>query len=270
MTVESANARRPTQRRPRRQLHRGRKPYTIVGVSTPILKEQMDEPASLRDREKQVHRSLLGNQIADALRRDILLGRVKAGTRLSQQQLCATYGTSRMPVRDGLRVLANEGLLVNDSGRHAIVAPLSRADMLDSYLIEGTLAGIAAERASANATDEDLESLYEQHRQMAAAAGRADYAESARLNWGLHRTINRLAKSRKLLSAIKAVSLDLPRDFLIELPEWGQKSILEHEAILTSMTNRWHSQAGSLMTEHIVDSGRGLISYLESQGLELD
>ena len=52
-----------------------------------------------------VDRAFLGRQIAQSLRRDILLGVLSSGTKLSQQQLCERFGTSRMPVRDGLRLL---------------------------------------------------------------------------------------------------------------------------------------------------------------------
>jgi DNA-binding GntR family transcriptional regulator len=217
-----------------------------------------------------VQRSLLGRQIADQLRRDILLGVIKPGTRLSQQPLCERFGTSRMPIRDALQALTHEGLLVTDPGQHTIVAPLSRADLLDSYVIEGMLAGLAASRASANATKEDLASLGSLHQGMLAAAKASSSSTMAELNWTFHRNINRLAHSRKLLTALKIVSVDLPRDFLIEMPERAAHSNTEHEAIITAMRSRQHKRVGTLMNEHIVNSGEGLLDYLASQGLDLE
>jgi DNA-binding GntR family transcriptional regulator len=218
---------------------------------------------------RQVQRSLLGTQISDALRRDILLGTIKPGTRLSQEQLCERFGTSRMPVRDGLRILAHEGLLITDSAQHNIVAPLSRADLLDAFWIEGTLAGMAASRASSHASAEDLDNLTGFHHDMLEAVSVKDFTRTAKLNWSLHRAINRLSGSAKLLNAIKSLSLDLPRNYLIEIPEWGAKSNTEHGAIIAAMRTKRHAAVGSLMTDHIMDSGRGLIELLESRGLEL-
>jgi DNA-binding GntR family transcriptional regulator len=217
-----------------------------------------------------VQRSLLGNQISERLRRDILFGVIKPGTRLSQRQLCEQFGTSRMPVRDALRTLMHEGLLFIDPGQHTVVAPLSRSDLLDAYVIEGTLAGLAAQRASQNASADDLDRLAGFHKRMLDAEASGDHAAMAELNWTLHRDINRIARSRKLLVALKVVSLELPRDFLMKLPERVKRSNDDHEAILQAMRKRRHVQAGHLMTEHIVDSGRGLIDYLESEGLEFD
>ena len=230
----------------------------------------MDQVSSLAAGGRPVQRALLGNQIADALRREILLGVLKPGTRMAQQQLCERFGTSRMPVRDGLRVLAHEGLLITDAGQHTIVAPLSRGDLQDSFLIEGMLAGVAAERASKAASEDDLDRLDGLHHRMLEASDGRDQTLVADLNWDLHRTINRLSGSRKLIGALRVVSLDLPRNYLVQMPEWNERSNAEHAVVLEAMRRRQHETVNTLMVDHIVDSGKGLIAYLESQGLELD
>jgi DNA-binding GntR family transcriptional regulator len=217
-----------------------------------------------------IERKLLSNQIADALRRDILFGILKPGTKVSQQQLCELYGTSRMPVRDALRLLLHEGLMMLDDGRHILVAPLSRADLLDAFKIEGVLTGLAAELASERATEEELDQLDELHVSMLAAAGAEDLPRMADLNWRLHRRINRMADSRKLLISIKKVSIDLPRDYLEHVPHWSGQSNKEHGEILAAMRAKQHSEARVLMQAHVENSGRGLVEFLESQGLKLD
>src|ERR1700740_1845683 len=60
-------------------------------------------------------RPFLGKQIAEALRREIVLGIIPSGTKLSQRQLCEKFGTSRMPGRDGLKLLSHEGLVTTDA-----------------------------------------------------------------------------------------------------------------------------------------------------------
>jgi DNA-binding GntR family transcriptional regulator len=213
--------------------------------------------------------TFLGKQIAESLRRDILLGIIPSGTKLSQQQLCEQYGTSRMPVRDGLKLLSHDGLVTTDDTQHSIVAPLSRADLLDAYLIEGTLTGLAAERASRKATDDDIIELKELHESMVESAAAGDHQRMAELNWMFHRRINRLSGSPKLLSAIKATSLDLPRDFLAEMPEWGPHSNVEHAKILKAMSNRRHAEVGRLMKEHIINAGDELVTSLLARGTQL-
>ena len=230
----------------------------------------MPVPTSGQTVSRPVQRSLLSEQIANDLRRDILTGTLTPGSRIAQQALCEQFGVSRMPVRDALRVLTHEGLLVTDSAQHSVVAPLSRSDLQDSFLIEGTLTGIAASRASKNAQPDDLSVLEELHHNMVQAAGEGNQDRMTELNWSFHRFINRLAKSRKLISAIRFASLDLPRTYLMELPEWNSRSNEQHEAILQAMRKRQHARVGALMVEHVVESGSGLIGLLEARGLALD
>ena len=54
------------------------------------------------------------------------------------------------------------------------------------------------------------------------------------------------------------------------MPEHGDKSIREHEAILEAMRERRHAAVRKLMSDHIVESGDGLIKFLEEQGLDLE
>jgi DNA-binding GntR family transcriptional regulator len=104
---------------------------------------------------------------------------------------------------------------------------------------------------------------------MIRAAKGSDHAVNANLNWQFHRNINRLSGSRKLITALRSVALDLPRDYLTHIPGWIAKSNREHGAFLAAMRGRRHDEAARLMTDHVTDSGHGLIKYLESAGLEL-
>jgi DNA-binding GntR family transcriptional regulator len=214
--------------------------------------------------------TFLGKQIAEALRREIVLGILPSGTKLSQAKLCEKFGTSRMPVRDGLKLLSHDGLVTTDGTQHSIVAPLRRADLLDAYLIEGTLTGLAAERASRRSTDDDIAELQELHESMVESGAASDHQQMAELNWTFHRRINRLSGSPKLLSAIKATSLDLPRDFLAEMPEWGPHSNVEHAKILKAMRNRRHADVGRLMAEHIIKAGNELVTSLLARGAQFE
>jgi DNA-binding GntR family transcriptional regulator len=214
--------------------------------------------------------SPLGSQIANALRRDVLLGRLVPGTKVSQQELCERFGTSRMPVRDALRSLVHEGLMFVDSTRHIIVAPLSRDDMIDAFAIEGELTGMAAERASRRATAEDLETLDGLDARMREAARDERPDLMVDLNWQFHRKLNHMAGSRKLLVAIRKVSVDLPRDFLAQLPERNAKSNEQHKGIIGAIRDRRHELAGELMKDHVVDSGYGLVNHLVAFGVQFD
>lgn len=217
-----------------------------------------------------LQRDPLGNQIADTLRREILLGVLSPGTQVSQQQLCERFGTSRMPVRDALRELVQEGLMTLDSARHIVVAPLSKQDLLDAFTIEGVLTGMATERASQRASATDLDSLERLHEAMLEAAQGNHQNAMVELNWSFHSKINHMSGSRKLILALRKVSVDLPRDFLEQVPEWNVTSNADHARILAAMRAGKHKAAGKCMTEHVTVSGRGLVEHLTAHGVQFD
>jgi DNA-binding GntR family transcriptional regulator len=54
------------------------------------------------------------------------------------------------------------------------------------------------------------------------------------------------------------------------VPQWIELTNREHAQILDAMRKRRHQKAASLMQEHVVNSGEGLVGFLESQGVQLE
>lgn len=221
-------------------------------------------PANGRDR---LHRQSLGNQIASQLRQEILLGRLAPGTPVSQQALCETYGTSRMPVRDALVRLTNEGLIETTPGGQSVIAHLTKQDIIDAFDVEALVHGRAARRAATNATQDELTQLETLHHAMTRANRSHDLAELGELNWRFHKQINLMARSAKLLAVVRSVSLDIPQGYLSELPGWADKSNHEHAGILEAMRAGDGERSEALVHQHVRDAGANLAAYLEDKGL---
>jgi len=214
----------------------------------------------------RISRRSLGSQIADQLRQEILLGRIPPGTSVSQERLCELYGTSRMPVRDALVALTNEGLVVSTPGGHSVVAQMTRADVEDAFDIGAVVHGRAARRATERAGDEELARLRGLCDEMAAAEAADDVDLLGELNWRFHKEINRLAGSAKLLAMVRSVSMDIPRSYLSELPGWATHVKDEHEAIVEALIARNGDDAERLMQHHLRQAGNHLADYLERRG----
>lgn len=213
-----------------------------------------------------VRRKSLGNQIADHLREEILLGRIAPGTTVSQQSLCDVYGTSRMPVRDALMKLSNEGL-INSSGSISVVAQLTSENVMDSFDIEAMLHGRAGARAAARAADEEIEDLAKLDAEMMEAQSREDIEALGDLNWQFHRTINLMARSPKLINALRIVTLHVPRGYLTELPDWTTRANAEHAQIIEAFRSRDSVLVEELLHAHIAAAGVNLTRYLKGLGL---
>jgi DNA-binding GntR family transcriptional regulator len=76
-----------------------------------------------------------GEYIVELLRNDILTGRLAAGEGLPLEQLARRFGTSVIPIREALRVLESERLVVLRPHRTARVAELSVAELKDLYRV---------------------------------------------------------------------------------------------------------------------------------------
>src|SRR5215469_4859529 len=137
----------------------------------------------------------LGNQIADVIRREILYGRLPSGTHVGQQLLCERFNTSRMPVRDALRILTTQGFLTDDGHGHSLVAPLARSDLRDIYLIEGMLHGLALRRVAERHDDGEINELAGYHDEMVRVTAAGDNARMSRITGQFHRRINELSRS---------------------------------------------------------------------------
>lgn len=220
------------------------------------------------DHRVKVSRLSLGQQIADAVRRDIIFGRLEAGTKLTQEGLCEIYGTSRIPVRDALRQLQFEGFLSADGGRHASVVRITRRDIQDTFWLEAMLHGLATRRVAETATADQMGELRVLHQDMVDHSSDPDYASD--VNWHFHRRINQLAGSRRISAALKSVASALPRDFLTEIPGWADRANHEHAGILEAMKDRDADAAEKLMQEHIELAGDGFLHYLEANGVDLE
>lgn len=214
-----------------------------------------------------LNRQSLGSQIARHLREEIVLGRLPAGTPVSQQWLCERYGTSRMPVRDALVKLTAEGLIVTTRGGHSAVAELTPDDILDVFEIEAIVNGRAARRAAGRAQDEDVAGLRELHEAMVEAERNGDLEALTELNWNFHKRINTLAGSAKLIAMLRTLSLNIPQTYLLELPDWASKTNRDHAGIVAALADRDGDAAEALVAEHVRQAGGNLAAYLARKSM---
>ena len=84
-------------------------------------------------------RRLLAEDVADRIREEILAGRVGQGERLVEAVIAEELGVSRGPVREALKLLRGEGLVIEEPHRGAFVARLSAADVRDIFDLRAAL-----------------------------------------------------------------------------------------------------------------------------------
>jgi DNA-binding GntR family transcriptional regulator len=94
-----------------------------------------------------VKRQSATDQVLQEIRAAILAGRMKPNEQLPEAALAQTFGTGRSAIREALRQLVQEGLVVSEHNRGAHVRPISREDVLDVYLAREAIEVAAVQRA---------------------------------------------------------------------------------------------------------------------------
>ena len=98
----------------------------------------------------------LPEQIAAQLRRDILSGKFPPGSPMKERDNAAEMGVSRTPMREAIRILAKEGLVVLRPARSPIVAQLTLKQISDNIEVLTALELLAADLACQNGSDSQV------------------------------------------------------------------------------------------------------------------
>ncbi|MFB4165088.1 GntR family transcriptional regulator [Alteribacillus sp. JSM 102045] len=99
------------------------------------------------------------DEVADSLRRAILLGEFKRGDRIVQEEWAKKLGVSRMPIREALIRLELEGIVKNVPRKGAVVCPITPEDIEEIYTLRVVNESLAMEKALPFITDRDLEEI---------------------------------------------------------------------------------------------------------------
>ena len=198
------------------------------------------------------------------LRTAIVENRYAPGDRLVEQTIASELGLSRTPVREALRMLEAEGLVVSEPNRGAIVRPLSSTEVDDLYGLRIRLESYAVEVATQRATEAELGALVDAADAFGAVRQAADGIEGVRLlhdaNRRFHDGILAAARHRRL-TAMLARTVDIPlvfQAFRSFGPAEIERSDVFHHLIVEAMCRRDAERASALMAEHIAQ-GRDVV-----------
>ena len=102
----------------------------------------------------------LRDVVFNTLRQAILKGELKPGERLMEIALAERLGVSRTPIREAMRKLEQEGLVVMIPRRGAQVANITEKDLNDVLEVRIALENVAIEKACARMTEEEMRRLW--------------------------------------------------------------------------------------------------------------
>src|SRR5215472_16989961 len=98
-------------------------------------------------------------QVEQRLRQAILSGHFRPGGRLIERELCTLLGVSRTSLREALRQLEGDGLIVNIPHKGLVVATMTREEADEIFQVRAVVEGLAGRLFAERATDEQRAAL---------------------------------------------------------------------------------------------------------------
>lgn len=221
---------------------------------------------------RKVQNQSLTSVIYDQLEQMILTGRIKPGERINESQLSSMLQVSRAPIREACRQLEKHGMVQSIARKGTFVAKIEISEVIELYDIRASLDALATEKATVQATPEDLVQLRDMMARMQAALLADDAQKYFKANIIFHRRIVELSRNKNLHSLIEGIYRKASLYRKTNLSFTGRLSISfsQHEDILRAMEAGIPEEASRLMKHHVIDARDALLRSLESSDLPAD
>jgi DNA-binding GntR family transcriptional regulator len=221
-----------------------------------------DAPASLLDLRRS---NTLSSLVAKAINRLIVTGEFPQGARLNEAELAARFGVSRGPVREALRSIERDGLVVAIANRGVFVRSIDNQAASEIYDLRAALFSMAGWLLAPRITDAELKDLTAMVERMDIAQQAKDMNAYYPINLDFHATLLRLTGNARLADMYFGLiqELHLFRQRSLETPGGMTRSNEEHRAILEALRLRDPEMAASRMRVHVLVSRARMMEQAE-------
>jgi len=221
--------------------------------------------------------------VVEGLLDEIIAGRLAAGEPLPPEgELAAEFGVSRLTMREGVRLLQAQGVIVPVPGSRHRIAPTAEWTGLEAVVRHARSAGArersslellemremietgAAELAAARRTDADLDELDELVRRTADAHAAGDVAAFVAADLAFHDVVIRAADNRILVATMRPLTtvLQETRSETSAVAEIREHAVAEHAAVLDALRTGSPEAAREAMAHHMRQTREDLVRYV--------
>jgi GntR family transcriptional regulator, rspAB operon transcriptional repressor len=207
----------------------------------------------------------LAGEIATQLRRDILRGKLPPDSPVKERDNAAELGVSRTPMREAIRILAQEGLLILRPSRSPIVARPTLKELSDQIAVMLVLEKLSAELACVNATDADFAELRAINQRISEVYDQADPLDLFEIDMAFHMAIAKASQNQSLQETHGAFLARLWRArFLAASQRRNRARVVGHHTdILDALEARDVTRVRTAIDQHLgqlVDDIRPIIA----------
>ncbi len=209
-------------------------------------------------------------RIKRAIVRDLFARNLSPGAHLTIDMLTSRYGVSHMPVREALRQLEGEGVLVSSAHKGFRVAAISDRYIRNVYDIRIGVESLLARRAVENGTDAQFARLEQIHADFLRDLDAPDRLKATMTNVLFHTTLYETADNPEAIQALEGRTL-VVRTFGSTLSGYRDQDRplvrAEHQVIIDAIMRRDAAGTGQAVFDHVTAARERLVTRLLETGV---
>lgn len=203
----------------------------------------------------------LRKAIYEELKEEILYGQRPPGMRLMELELSKEKGASRTPIREAIKMLADDGLVKIIPNRGAYVTKISIQELMEILEVREEIDGMSAYYAAERVTDSLLVELRKAMEKCKEAFDRGDRHDIVFWDTDFHDVIVRGTQNQVLINLVSQLREELLRFRHIYYGDFRKNHdiVSDHEALYKEIANGDAQNARKLAKEHMRDIMRGIV-----------
>lgn len=224
-------------------------------MKEPSFEVKMNEYLPLRD------------VVFHTLRQAILKGDLKPGERLMEIQLAKKLGVSRTPIREAIRKLELEGLVLMIPRKGAEVAEITEKNLRDVLEVRGALEKLAVQLACDQITKAQIRELREAAGAFREALTSGNVTEIAEADEHFHDLINLATGNQKLIQLLNNLREQMYRyrvEYLKNESVYPQL-LTEHDSLIRAIEKRQREQAAEIVCRHIENQAEAISGTIRTK-----
>ena len=224
-------------------------------MKEPSFEVKMNEYLPLRD------------VVFHTLRQAILKGDLKPGERLMEIQLAKKLGVSRTPIREAIRKLELEGLVLMIPRKGAEVAEITEKNLRDVLEVRGALEKLAVQLACDQITKAQIHELREAAGAFREALTSGNVTELAEADEHFHDLINLATGNQKLIQLLNNLREQMYRyrmEYLKNEAVYPQL-LSEHDSLIRAIEKRQREQAAEIVCRHIENQAEAISGTIRTK-----
>lgn len=209
----------------------------------------------------------LRDVVFNTLRQAILRGELKPGERLMEIQLANKLGVSRTPIREAIRKLELEGLVLMIPRKGAEVADIKEKNLRDVLEVRSALETLSVRLACERITDEQIEELKRAAKEFKFTLKSGDITKIAEADVKFHDVIYEATENKKLIQLLNNLREQMYRYRVEYLKnETAHAKLLkEHEEIISKIEKRETQAAIASVCQHIDNQVEAVVDTIRTK-----